>query len=705
MDWTTYNNMNAISMIFDKIVELWKFKIQDLDGLEYDKLKAETLHANSIKEIWKNKYRENMVNILNCQIETNAPIWILCNTCWYLLDSLVGDYDFVEINLLKSAITLLSYINKYWSWDRFIQLSDDLFDGNDNENVLSLEDGVTEKEGNFNAIWSYLIYAYLWRNRYEWEKVKIEWDFCDILRKFYDIVWQDFFVILYWISKYEVHSYCLERVLYENNYKNLYYIYSPKWLSKLSNHPILKHNESKIVSILEELKKWCMENFWGKYSPHYIDFLFDSAFINIFRNLKEDKQIKTKLIKFLEKYEYIDFVFLWNSSWFKTISNGFNLKSLKDWEKNFMISQWLYFKFIKDQIIIKEKLEKMDLKDFKSLFTLMHGIWQSNWYLKCKNFFNLNNKLRIYWEEFELSRLFLYQKIWKEQFDWLHSIYEDTIWEPRLRNLYNLVIWKFSLAFMKYWVDYFTEWYLLFLKQVFKNIWLQTPYDWLENFNLPKEKWNDFWILELDNEEILSLLLLDESLNLEYKASFSLNWKVFLKDNREEECQIDKNKIYPFLKPIVSMLNSHGWSIIVGAWEKLKVEEAIKKWEVDKNNISDMVDFNNNLYLTGVDRDFNFFWGSEDNLKQNIDKLINDRIDPSPNSVWSHIEISFYSVAWRKICLLEVPNVWDTVFFLKEKKNNKDFIKKLYIRNNANDEELKDPEKIVNFTKSKIGKW
>lgn len=699
-----YNYVNIISIIFDRIVNLWNFKIISLDSIECSELKAKTLYPNSVNDIWKNRYRENMVNILNYQIETNAPIWTLCSTCWYLLDSLAGDYDFVEINLLKSALTLISYIREYWSWDRIIKLKDDFFEG-DNDDVLPIDDFSNKKNSTYNVIWAYLTWAYLWRNRYEWEKVKIEWDFCDVLKKFYNIVWQEFFLLFYGISKYEVHGYCLEWVLYENNYKNLYYIYSPKWLSKLSNHPILKYKESEIVSIFSELKKWCIKIFWEKYSSVYIDFLFDSAYINIFRNSwREDKQLKAKLVKFLKKYEYIDVIFLWNKKWLKIANNDLVVKFIKDWEKNFMISQWLYFNFIKDQIIIKEKLEKKDLRDFSSLFYLMQSIWQSNWYIKCKDYYTINNKLKIYREEFELSRLFLYQKIWKEQFDWLHSVYNDTIWEFRLRNLYNLVLGKFSLAFLKYWVDYFTEWYLLFLKQVFKNIWLWTPDDWLEKFDLPKEKWNDFWILELDNEEILSLLSMDESLNLEFKASFSLDWKNYLKSKKEEECEFEKHKIYPFLKPIVSMLNSHWWSIIVWAWEKLKVEEAIKKWDIDGNNLKYMVDFNKNLYLTWVNGDFKFFWWNEDNAKQKIDKLINDKIDPSPNSVWCHIEINFFDVSWRKIWLLTVPNAWDKVFFLKEYKD-KQIIKKLYIRNNANDEELKDPEKIVNFTKSKSIKW
>jgi len=91
----------------------------------------------------------------------------------------------------------------------------------------------------------------------------------------------------------------------------------------------------------------------------------------------------------------------------------------------------------------------MKLNDFRELFDYLNNDLLENyfWYKNTKFISSYENEKRR--NIIELSRIFLYKKIRQKEFDRIHSIYEQTKTDVLLRNIYNLVLGKFSLALIK----------------------------------------------------------------------------------------------------------------------------------------------------------------------------------------------------------------------------------------------------------------
>jgi sulfur relay (sulfurtransferase) DsrF/TusC family protein len=95
--------------IFDKVVQMNNI----LFSKEEEKdIRTITLRKDAPKELGTEKYLENMATILNYQFATEAPIKVICNGMFNLINNCKNQDSYVT-TLRQSAVSFLSYIAQY----------------------------------------------------------------------------------------------------------------------------------------------------------------------------------------------------------------------------------------------------------------------------------------------------------------------------------------------------------------------------------------------------------------------------------------------------------------------------------------------------------------------------------------------------------------------------------------------------------------
>lgn len=683
-----------IEKLFDILVSEWYMVIiswsQSRD--EIYNIRSITLKSDSLENLWYRQYRENLSLILKYQKDTLAPSKNLLQTMFHL----VGAYVNTNANKVSCKdysllwlLSLLQYVETYWMEKPPHEADFDNID-------LEVESNSPQKK-HYRTIWYYFLcalYKYKWIEIIGWEKMMCDWDFCKITEIVYEIIGPEVWEIMYVLAPSHISfGFC---IVYTAHYRYKQFINEKVsdvtifsiFQFSINNHPYADEEYSNIKKYVAK----CKENYIGtsEESGLYKDFVFDCGLLNLLKK-NESKELLYEIREFKSRYVFIA----------KRIRNPrFTILWIDEKYYDQLIRQRLYFDMLDSIYHIKSLLSSMKIVDFRVLFDYLNNdINYHHFWHKHKAFLLGDEKNKKRWNIIELSRIFLFKKIRQKEFDRIHSIYEQTKSEPLFRNIYNLVLWKFSLAFVKIWVDYFTEWYHILLKQMFKNFWLQTPGHDLENFNLPKEAANDLGSYELENDEdIRDLIFNDEGIELEIKASIFLDRKKYLVSNKKQELPEST-----YLKPLVSFLNTKWGNIVLWLWEWNKLDEELLRWDITleqlKNKWLNKYPKANNHYLTWVDEDLTLKWLTEDNMKQQIDQYIKNNVYPDPFISSCTIQVTFKKFLGKKICILSVPQ-WSTEYFLQ---NNSSWtvIHKLYVRQNGSDREIKDPKEITEYIKGK----
>lgn len=669
-------------------------KIPMLSAEEIEKIKNKTLSKEAFEKLWYDKYQENLFLILKYQKETNAPIIVIWKTLFHIISSIVknkgnssSDSDYIILWILQFFL----YIEEFWPEKPKVEEED----FSDDENKIK-----NKQEKNYIKIW-YNFWIALYKNKWlstpeYWEKILFDWDFCKIIHKIYQMVWSEVWNNLYKISpKHIAFKFCIIYVAHfeykqEINQEILEdSIFSPYQFG-INNHPYTRETTENI----KKYTKLCFENYKNPSKTQlYKEFSFDCGFINLLKQGKEFEEILKEIRLFKKKYSYITK---------KIKSPSFKIRWINEEDWEFLINQRLYFEMQESILVVKILLKEMEINDFRRLFSYLNYDLIQKYFryndLKFIESYSENKKRR---NIMELSRIFLYQKIRQKEFDRIHSVYEEMKKDFLSRNLYNLVLGKFSLAFIKIWVSYFTEWYHILLKQMFKNFRLQTPDLDLESFNLPKESANDLWIYELENDEdIRDLIFDDEWIELEMKASICLDWLGFLGDGKKIELSE-----HSYLKPLVAFLNTRWGRIILWIWEGNKLDEEMKKWKITKKNLDHKglkkQKKANNHYLTWIDEDLNMLSTTPDNLKQRIDEYIKNNVFPNPFINNDIIKVCIKKFLGKTIGIIDVPTGSTEYYIMKKDKKKQSTEYEIYIRQNASDYKIKSHKEAIEFSKSK----
>lgn len=694
-------NNNYFEKIYIILQDKWYIedydKIKILSDSDIEKIKKETLSKDSFEKLWYSKYKENLSLILKYQQETKAPAKIIWKTLFHFTSSVIknnkddnSDIEYIILWILK----LLWYIEEFGPEKPKTE----------EDYIKNLSEDENKNQDNQERIYSWIWYNFwiaLYKNKWinlpeYWEKILFDWDFCKIIHKIFEILWPEIWDKIYKISpKYIAFSFCIIYVAYFDYKQKIEQkiledsIFSP-YQFNINNNPYAEKSTEEIKNHV----KLCIKNYKNntKKTTLYNEFSFDCWLINILRQKKEFEEILEEIRLFKKKYSFV----------IKKIqSPSFDIKWINPEDSDFFVNQRLHFDMLQSIYIIKSLLKKMKTNDFRELFDYLNHNLSENyfWYKNTKFLSSYDNEKRR--NIIELSRIFLYQKIRQKEFDRIHSIYEQTKTDVLLRNIYNLVLWKFSLALIKIWVNYFTEGYHILLKQMFKNFRLQTPDFGLEDFNLPKEAANDLWTYELENDEdIRDSIFNDEWIELEMKASICLDWTSFLKNSIRK-----KLLEHSYLKPLVAFLNTGGWRIILWIWEGIKLEEELDKWTINKKNLEDKglkkQSKANNHYITWIDEDIVLLSTTTDNLKQYMDQSIKSNIYPNPFINNNVIKIYIKKFLGKTIGIIDIPT-GSTEYYLTKKDEKWHIIEyEMYVRQNASDHKIKTPKDAVEFSKSR----
>lgn len=696
-------NTTFFNKIYSEIASRWNLVAYDdidfLTDIQIESLKKETFYRWSVSTLWTTKYIDNMLKILKYQDITNAPEKIiyksLLHLCWIVVRNSNSEQyrDFI----LLWTISFKYYISEHRDSINETIEDDKYLNKTFVENEYDNKEDRHKKD--WGLIWYNLAMAFC---SIQWIEYPDKWipdidfNYTKVTQEFFDLIWYENFQEFYSISpNYYPLRFCILYPVYKHNAKLLWdeqleCVLNPYQFS-IENHPVknleLDDIEQSVVSSYNLYRRF------SKNSEIYYQVLCESTIINIIKQSKNNDAILERINKFRKRYKFLkNHIIHWNS-----------IEGLKEWEDEFLSNQYLYMDLQRSIFTLKSILEKNTLKDYRDVFYFLEDVKQKSlWYEKIEESDESLGKWKII---FEISRLFLYQKIGLKQFDWMHSVYEFTkINDPLLKNLYNLILWKFSLAYNKIWVSYFTQWYHMLLKTIFRNCRLQNLTQWMDSFVLPREASNDLWLYEgEDDQDIASLIFDNEWLLLEFKASILLDWKKYIIEKKiplKPKKVLLEMKKSSFLKPLVSILNSkNGWQIVLWIRENQKVQEELMKWTFSLSDL-DSIKLNkfsrcNWHYLTWIDLDLEYLNTDYDKFSQLIDCTIKEYIYPDPFLTDNPINIYFKKFLWKDICVMHITP-WKQEYYLK---NGDDY--KLYIRKNASDQELKSAKDIVEFYKSK----
>lgn len=688
-------NINNIKLLLKEYIfsecDIDFNKITLLSDNEVEQIKKSTFRKWSYNDLWNECYFNNLKLILKYQISTNAPEHIIWNTIFHLYNNIKSNQESIDIDsyIYLWMINMIKYILSYWVNKPY-----------KNDTFIEFTEEQKKQYKAYSSIWYnfWLGYCLIKWIEYpsEW-KLEIDWLYNKIIDRIYTIFWWEIRNILYDLAP---HDHYVFSILYEaiNNHKQIVDIqylrslYSPYQFT-IQNHPIANKTVDEIKLYIEDIKeKRIFFNNIDK-SKSLEEFEYDCWYLNLIKQKKDYQLLYDEISSFKEKYYFIK-----NNIYSKNLIRNFD----NDNEKDTAISQLLYFDMQQTIVKIKLILQESDIKNLTNIFHFLNDdkiffLWYNN-----KDFIKESeNKKRR--NCIELSRIFLYQKISQKEFDWLKSIYEETKWDFLLSNLYNLVLWKFSLAFVKIWVKYFTEDYLLLLKTIFRNLRLQTPWKDMNIFNLPQEAWNDSRTWYWDNDdEIKELIFSDEWIDKEMKWYIIYDWKSHL------QWKINKRiEKHSYIKPVCAFLNTNWGKIILWLREENGVYNEVKNLGLEILNINTKDLFRhketNNHYLTWIDKDLEILWQNADQLKQYIDNYIWENIFPNPFTNNNPIIINIKKFFGKTICIMEVPK-WNIEYYLVEKTiiNKKEILKhQLYIRKNASDHVIKDIKEGIEYFKSR----
>ncbi len=650
-----------------------------------DKLKDFTFRNWISERIWFEQYSWNLRKILKYQIETWAGLDIQFKTIFHILSSYVK----YKNNSYWIDLCIITFLN-FWECFGFdcIENNPNFFNENNKNSSAYFE---------FRKLTGILVSLSKTENE--------DLDFITLFRNIFDKIgydqWYNFYKIANKSVKFLHFSivYLLDEKWLSLNEEQKRVLYNPRNF-EYKYHPLLTSDDVKCLE--ESFKRYYSE--YIKVSEHpkeYVDLFYKSHYFNVLSKKSNNKKEIIKYIFNLKmKYKYLENQIKWIESNIYVPVTQIELESME--------KQYLYLDLMESRFIVMNILEEEKIEDLRKLFNYFYKKVPKQLWYKNVDIWNYDSIFYRWYLIFELSRIFLHKQIKKEQFDWIHSIYEYSLTDPRVAVFYNLTLWKFSFSFLRIWTEYYLQWYNLLLKQLFKNSWLWTIWDWLSEFrNIWKEATNILgWSFEDTDEDIARLIFQDEWISHEFKASLSLDWRKKLSN-----WKIDSLPLLSIVKPIVSILNwNTPWKIIVWIREWEKVIEEIEKehnftYDDLKQNWIKSDKRSNFHYLTWIDFEVKeLLWNkSDDNLKQWIDRQLSNSIEPTPQIWWWTISLDIKKFLWKKILIVDVIP-WNTVFALhSETKKWKEIVKEnlIYVRKNWSDEKLVDPLDIVKLVESK----
>ena len=645
-------------------------------SIDIEKLKQQTF-SWSIQD--NDLYFENIRKIFQFQYETAANLEILLTTLFHLLSSFLKKGNNVYLDIC--VVQIFRYQSKYG----FSKLPETFFDKSVNLN--------TEQFKLYSKLWSSVFDLYSQRYslaRSEEGYYPLDWRMITVFEEIYQLIGYEIGIELYKIANKKLWNllFCIlfplkDKISYLIS-EHYQIIFSPYQFYNIKNHPLLSLKDNEIKTKLASYQKEFSRV--STFSKIFQQYLFDVAKYHILEttHLSEEKKLLSYIYTFMKKYNYIA----------TYIQDNKTIKYVDDQEDKQMKYNYLFFDWRKSKLKADSLIRKTPIQNWKNVFHFFDKATKSLWY-KNSSFSELDNTL---WQQkliFELARMFLYQKIGIEQFDRLHSIYLDSKKQSYIALLYNLILGKFCFAFLRIGTEYYTEGYNLLLKQMFKNFWLNSPWDGMEKFRIPKEYSNDFvgYLWESD-DDVVEYIFLWEWLDIEFKASLCLDRKEKIKNN-----QMKKMELRSIFRPIVSFLNGlRPAKIVVGIREAHKVNEEISKGVFSIDNLSaswiKSHPKTNNHFLTWIENDIILLWNkTEDNFLQYIDSQIQKYINPNP-LLSSSIKLSIKKFLWKKILIIDVIPSGD-VFCLKEFKNKNNFENVIYVRYNWADKRIQDPLEII----------
>lgn len=660
----------------------------ELTREEIDKLKEYTFQKNIHDRIWYEQYARNLRKILKYQYITNINDETLLKT----VSNIVQAYTKFKSSKYWIDSCILAYLLFCQHYDcSDVENDKDFFDSKNKDRPINKE---------YQNI-SFLISVNTPSNE------DGERDYIFIMREIFEKIgyepWENFIKLFKW-KKYLNFSilYLLNEKWFELSTEYKQILYYPGNLN-YGYHPIYNISDSKEL----EQQLDFIQNEYSKVSKttkEFDEFIFKSYYFQIFSKKCSDKN---QLIKFLKEFKtkYKKFWTLVKNPDYK---HQHQLIDLPDDEVEKMKNQYMFLDLLKSRLEVQNLLETLPISDLRELFNYLDHIHKIWWFKYGSEFANHDS---IYYQRyviFELSRLFLYRTIKREQFEWLNSIYEYSVTNSRVAIIYNLVRGKFSFSFLRIGTEYFLQWYDLLLKQLFINFRLWTVWENLDSFkDLWKESLNSIsWYWWDDSEEdIIKDIFSDESICHEFKASLCLDWRAKL-----QKWETKKLPILTIIKPIVALLNwSIRWKIVVWIREWDKVQEEVEKEKYFEYSALKELNITNSQktnyhYLTWIDYEIKELLNnkSDDNLIQRIDVELSKYIDPTPSIWWGTVMLSIKKFLWKKILIIDViPG--NTVFTMKiEHWKWKPTENIIYIRKNWSDQQLKDTLEIIEFTKNKI---
>ena len=520
-----------------------------------DRLKEYTLQKWISERIWLEQYSWNLRKILKYQYETAAPDRTILKTIFHIVSS-YAIFKSETYWIDCCCIYYMLFWEKYW-YD-IIDKDPYFFD-------------VKNKDREVNRdLWtlSRLISTYSM-----WDNDESENDYISLMKWILDNLWYEewdnFLKIvnrkLKWFKFSVVYLQRKNWIELDNEKKkqlfnpwNLSYWYHPLVTWDYDIQQIKEHYYVFMFS--EYLKLW-------EYSKDFLKFIFDSFFFHIIKRRNEsNKEMLQYFQSFKDKYKE-----LWRS-----IRNNKVLEWYTEKEYEIMRNQFLFLDLMESRYKVMSLLEELPINDLRKLFNYLHdnypkSLWYNYWVDK-------NNKDNLYYSRylvFELSRIFLHKQIKKEQFDWLNSIYDYATDKKNTRVwiFYNLVMWKFSLSYIRVWTEYFLQWYWILLKQLFKNFWLWTPWKELEKF---KEIWKEVLNEDVNEEykEIIDITELQDDIYTKDYA-YEILKKYDIKDSEYENMLLDlwyNIKTWFILKDTYKSFNEYLFNRI-NEWEDIFLEK------------------------------------------------------------------------------------------------------------------------------------
>ena len=662
----------------------------DLTREDIKKLKEYTFQKNICDVIWYEQYAQNLRKILKYQYNTDIDDEILLKTVY----NIVCAYAKCKSSKYWIDTCILSYLLfcQHYNCSE-VENDKDFFDLKNKDRPINKE---YQRVSFPISIYSPLV-----------EEDDDEKDYISIMREIFEKIgyesWENFIKLFKW-KKYLNFSilYLLNEKWFKltTEYKQI--LYYPGNLS-YKYHPIYNIQNSDEL----EQKLHFIQNEYSKVSKTTIEFnefIFKSYYFQIFSKRCSDKNLLIKyLTEFKTKYKK-----LWALVKNPNYSHEHEFINLPNDEIERMKNQYMFLDLLKSRLQVEYLIETLPIWDLRKLFTYLHHVHKSSRFQYGAEYADHDSLYYQRYVIFELSRLFLYRTIKKDNFQWLNSMYEYSTINARVAIIYNLVRWKFSFSFLRIWTEYFLQWYDLLLKQLFVNFWLWTVWEHLDSFKkLWKESLNDisrYW-WEDSEDDIIKDIFTDESVCHEFKASLSLDWRTKLKT-----WETKRLPILTIIKPVVALLNWNiRWKIVVWIREWEKVQEEVEKEKNFEYSALKKLDIksspkSNYHYLTWIDYEVKELLNnkSDDNLIQWIDVEISKYIEPIPSIWWWTVMISVKKFLWKKILIIDViPG--NTVFTMKIDHGKWKSIENIiYIRKNWSDQQLKDPLEIIEFTKNKI---